>query len=330
MNKAIKNYKDNNKNKKEFKLLDPKNDVVFQMLFLKDNLAKGLLENILSDNITSLRVDVNKQLFGNTPEDKIGIVDLRAVINEEIECEIEMQMFYFKNFIPRFLDYWSKLYSGQLKKGDNYGLLHKAVSIAIINQNIPNLKELQAHTIWHIREDGNHRKILTNNLELHIIEVQKVKKEYKSNKDDKLLQWIMFLLNPESEEVDNIMVRNKKIEEAKKELLSLSQDEGNQRIADFRERELRDKIDMYETGKDIGKAEGIKVGKAEGIKVGKAEGIKVGKAEGIKVGKAEGIKEGKVEVIINLLKMKMPIDKIIEATKIPKEEIDKIKRCKNL
>ena len=284
----------------------------------------------MSDNITSLRVDVNKQLFGNTPEDKIGIVDLRAVINEEIECEIEMQMFYFKNFIPRFLDYWSKLYSGQLKKGDNYGLLHKAVSIAIINQNIPNLKELQAHTIWHIREDGNHRKILTNNLELHIIEVQKVKKEYKSNKDDKLLQWIMFLLNPESEEVDNIMVRNKKIEEAKKELLSLSQDEGNQRIADFRERELRDKIDMYETGKDIGKAEGIKVGKAEGIKVGKAEGIKVGKAEGIKVGKAEGIKEGKVEVIINLLKMKMPIDKIIEATKIPKEEIDKIKRCKNL
>lgn len=306
MNKAIKNYKDNNKNKKEFKLLDPKNDVVFQMLFLKDNLAKGLLENILSDNITSLRVDVNKQLFGNTPEDKIGIVDLRAVINEEIECEIEMQMFYFKNFIPRFLDYWSKLYSGQLKKGDNYGLLHKAVSIAIINQNIPNLKELQAHTIWHIREDGNHRKILTNNLELHIIEVQKVKKEYKNNKDDKLLQWIMFLLNPESEEVDNIMVRNKKIEEAKKELLSLSQDEGNQRIADFRERELRDKIDMYETGKDIGKAEGIKVGKAEGIK------------------------EGKVEVIINLLKMKMPIDKIIEATKIPKEEIEKIRKSKLL
>ena len=140
MNKATKNYKDNNKNKKEFKLLDPKNDVVFQMLFLKDNLAKGLLENILSDNITSLRVDVNKQLLGNTPEDKIGIVDLRAVINEEIECEIEMQMFYFKNFIPRFLDYWSKLYSGQLKKGDNYELLHKAVSIAIINQNIPNLK----------------------------------------------------------------------------------------------------------------------------------------------------------------------------------------------
>ena len=314
MNKTMKNYKNNTENKKEFKLLDPKNDVVFQMLFGKNNLAKGLLENILPDDITSLRVDVNKQLLGNTPKDKIGIVDLRAVINEEIECEVEMQMFYFKNFIPRFLDYWAKLYSGQLKQGDAYELLHKAVSIAIINQNIPNLKGLQAHTIWHIREDRNYEKILTNNLELHIIEVQKVKEEYKNNKDDKLLQWIMFLLNPESEEVDNIMVKNKKIEEAKKELLSLSQNEENQRIADFRERDLRDKIDMYETGIDIGLAEG----KEKGIKVGKEEGIK------------EGILKEKNRTIISLLKMKAPIDKIMEITQATKDEIEKIKKDESL
>lgn len=287
MEKKIKN---NENNKKEFKLLDPKNDVVFQMLFFKNNLAKGLLANVLLDDINSLRVDVNKQLLGDNPEDKIGIVDLRAIINEEIECEVEMQMFYFKNFIPRFLDYWGKLYSGQLKKGDSYDLLHKAISIAIINQNIPSLKGLPAHTIWHIREDRNHRKILTNNLELHIIEVQKVKEEYEKNKNDKLLQWIMFLLNPESKEVDNIMVKNKEVEEAKKELISLSQDEENQRIADFRERELRDKIDIYETGKD----------------------------------------EERETIITNLLKMKMPIDKIIEATNATKEEIDKISKRENI
>ena len=281
-------YKEDNK--KKFKLLDPKNDVVFQMLFLKNNLAKGLLDNILIDKIISVNVDVNKQLLGDRTEDKIGIVDLRAIINNEIECEVEMQMFYFNNFVPRFLDYWSKMYSRQLKKGDNYDLLHKAISIAIINQNIPDLKGLPAHTVWHIREDRNHRKILTNNLELHIIEVQKVKKEYENNKNDKLLQWIMFLLNPESKEVDSIMVKNKKIEEAKKELISLSQNEENQRIADFRERELRDKIDIYETGKD----------------------------------------EEREKIITNLLKMKMPIDKIIEVTGATKEEIEKIRKSKNL
>lgn len=156
------------------------------------------------------------------------------------------------------------------------------------------MKGLQAHTIWHIREDRNYRKILTNNLELHIIEVQKAKEEYKNNKDDKLLQWIMFLLNPESEEVDNIMVKNKKIEEAKKELLSLSQDEKNQRIADFRERDLRDKIDMYETGID------------------------------------EGILKEKNRTVISLLKMNAPIDKIMEITQATKEEIEKIKKDKSL
>lgn len=287
MESKIKNY---GNSKKEFKLLEPKNDVVFQMLFLKNNLAKGLLDNILIDKIISVNVDANKQLLGDMPEDKVGIVDLRAIINDEIECEVEMQMFYFKNFIPRFLDYWSKMYSRQLKKGDNYDLLHRVISIAIINQNIPDLKGLPAHTIWHIREDRNYRKILTNNLELHIIEVQKVKEEYENNKNDKLLQWIMFLLNPESEEVDSIMVKNKEIEEAKKELFSLSQDEENQRIADFRERELRDKIDIYETGRDA------------------------------------GIKETRETFIINLLKMKMPVEKIMEVTSATKEEIEKIKK----
>ena len=60
MNKIIENHKNNNETKKEIKLLDPKNDVVFQMLFGKNNLAKGLLENILADDITSLSIDVNK------------------------------------------------------------------------------------------------------------------------------------------------------------------------------------------------------------------------------------------------------------------------------
>ena len=132
--------------------------------------------------------------------------------------------------------------------------------------------------------------------------MQKVKEEYKNNKDDKLLQWIMFLLNPESEEVDNIMVKNKKIEEAKKELLSLSQDEENQRIADFRERDLRDKIDMYETGIDIGQTEGIKV----------------------------GILKEKRRTVISLLKMNTPIEKIKEITQLTKDEIEKIKKDESL
>ena len=90
------------------------------------------------------------------------------------------------------------------------------------------------------------------------------------------------------------MLKNKKIEEAKKELLSLSQNEENQRIADFRQRDLRDKIDMYETGID------------------------------------EGILKEKNRTVISLLKFNTPIDKIMEITQLTKEDIEKIKRDESL
>ena len=300
--KVNNNIVDNETNKKEFKLLDPKNYVVFQMLFSNNDITKGLVSNILKEKMISVKTNVNKQLLGNNTDDKVGIVDLRAIINDNIECEIEMQMLYFKNFIPRFLHYCSRLYSSQLKEGEDYDLLHKTISIDIINQNVPRLKGLPAHTAWKIREAENYGEILTDKLELHIIEVQKAIEEYKNNKTDELLQWIMFLENPESKEVNNIMVRNKEIRSAKDELVYLSQDEENQRIAEFRKKELMDKKDIYETGWDEGREEG----------------------------KVEGKAELKKEIIINLLKMKMPIDKIEEATNTTKEEIEKIKKEENL
>ena len=49
----------------------------------------------------------------------------------------------------------------------------------------------------------------------------------------------------------------------------------------------------------------------------------------INMGRKEGIKEGKkqtyLEIAKNLLKLKMPISQISEVTKLPKEEIEKLK-----
>ena len=178
--KKEKNIKEN----KKIKMLNPKTDIVFQMLFSSVNpeITKGLISSMIEENITSIELDLNKQLIKNTVEDKIGILDLRAKINNSIECEIEMQMIYVKNFIPRLLYYWSKIYSQQLKKGHQYDELNKAICIAIINEEIPNLKELQAHTKWQIREEKTHTKILTDRLEIHIIEIPKAIKEYRNNK----------------------------------------------------------------------------------------------------------------------------------------------------
>ena len=284
------------KNKKEFKILRPTNDIVFQMLFSTVNIeiTKGLISALLESEINSLELDLNKQLQGDEVDDKIGIVDLRAKIDNNIECEIEMQMIYSKNFIPRLLYYWSKLYSNQLKKGKKYYALNKTISIAIINENVPELKGLLSHTKWQIRESGNYRKILTDKLEIHIIEIRKAIEEYKNNRKNERLQWMMFLNNPDSKEVDSIMKDNIKIKEAKNTLHDLSQDEKNQRIAELRLKNILDKQDIYETGIE------------------------------------KGIKREKENIIVEMLKAKEPIEKIMKFTNTKKQEIEKIKKEKNI
>lgn len=277
-----------NNKEKDIKLLNPKTDIVFQWLFSNPNITKGLISSLIDEKITDIEIDLNKQVLGESITDKTGILDLRAKINNTIECEIEMQMLYSKNFIPRLLYYWARLYSKQLKRGNNYNELHKTICIAIINQNIPYLENLKAHTKWQIREEKDITKILTDNLEIHIIEIQKAIKEYNKDRKNKLLQWMMFLNEPGSMEVDRIMEKNEEIKEAKVTLRELSEEESKQQIAELREKYILDTKDIFETGIE------------------------------------KGISDEKINIAKKLLKINMPIKQISEITGLNEKEIKEL------
>ena len=73
------------KNKK--KLLIPKTDVVFQALFGtkgSERILEGLLTEILETKVENVSLDINQVLTREMPEDKLGILDLRANIGEKI------------------------------------------------------------------------------------------------------------------------------------------------------------------------------------------------------------------------------------------------------
>lgn len=277
-----------NNKEKEVKLLNPKTDIVFQWLFSNPNITKGLISSLIDEKITDIEIDLNKQILGESITDKTGILDLRAKINNTIECEIEMQMLYSKNFISRILYYWSRLYSKQIKRGNNYNELHKTICIAIINQNIPYLEDLKAHTKWQIREEKDRTKILTDNLEIHIIEIQKAIKEYDNDRKNKVLQWMMFLNEPGSMEVDRIMEKNEEIKEAKVTLRELSEEESKQQIAELREKYILDTKDIFQTGIE------------------------------------KGISNEKINIAKKLLKINMPIKQISEITGLSEEKIKEL------
>ena len=246
-------------------ILKPKNDVVFQTLFTrgKEKITKDLLEKILKIKIHKLELDKSKDLLNENKNDKNGRLDLRAIINDNIECDIEVQLTTHEKMLPRFLLYWAKMYSANLKVGEQYSNLRRTISIIIVDGELPEFRGIKkAQTNWQIREEEYKNIILTSYFEICIIELPKAIREYKTNKENGALQWMMFLENPEDVEVTKIMEENENIKEAKEELDRISQDDRLRRIAFKAELERMDHEQlMYEAKRDGKKEEKIQIAK---------------------------------------------------------------------
>lgn len=281
-------------NLQERKILSPKIDIVFQKLFgeqTKAEITKDLLEKILGREIKSIDLTKTTKVTADMPEDKKGILDVRAELDDIEHCNIEMQMADQQGIEDRMLFYWNRLAFGEFKAGQQYSEIKKTISILIANFNLKRLKGLEYHTNWKIIDEKERKVILTDTFEIRIIELPKIKGKEKEK--DELLDWLFFLENPESERARKSMEKNKVIQDAANELERLNQDEEMRRMAISREIALSD----YAT--NIGAAE----------------------KRGIEKGEAIGIKKEKRKVAIELLKMDISIPVIMKATGLTEEEI---------
>ena len=159
-----------------------------------------------------------------------------------------MQIIDNKDIEKRILYYWSKLYSKTIKEGKKYDKLEKTIIILFTDYNLENLKNIKKYiTKWNLREEENYQTILTDMIEIYIIEMSKYD-EKKSNSE--LDKWLKFLINPGV--VDSMKEENKEIAKAKKVLEEISQDEREIYLAELREKYILDQISIEETGIEKG------------------------------------------------------------------------------
>ena len=166
MEDVIKNVKENenkNKNQKEEEkeLLKPKNDVVFQSLFNQKNekITKAFIEDLLEEKIEKIIINDTKELYREKPEDKLGILDLEAEINEEKKIDVEIQLIEKESFAERLLYYYVKLYGNEIKRGKAYDSYKKVVIIAILDFELEITKGIEKmETKWRIRGDETFEK----------------------------------------------------------------------------------------------------------------------------------------------------------------------------
>ena len=250
------------------KLLCPKLDVVFHALFREKNLGdlSNLLTAILKEEVHVTSIDKNRYVDIESPDEKLGIMDLRAELKGGVKCNIEIQLEYFPNMVKRLLYYWSDNYKRQLVVSDGYNSLKKTISILILDYTLNVLNDFEdVGTKWQIRDELTGKRVLTEDLEIVILELPKVIKLYNKYPNNKTYQWLMFLDNPNSKEVGTIMKDNKEIKSIADTLEQVSGDEKLRRIAELKEKAMLDDKAALDYATEKGIAKGIEQGIEKGI-----------------------------------------------------------------
>ena len=167
-------------NTKQIKYFNPLNDYFIRYLFTD----KGSSESILLDFINSIMINANMKTFRSveilTPFNlkknrnlKETIVDVKCITQNGSVVIIEIQLQGNSRFPERILYYWAANYSKLLKHGERYDELTPVISINLLNFNLDKSKNI--HSCYMLYEMNN-KKLLTDHLQIHIIELKKFKK----------------------------------------------------------------------------------------------------------------------------------------------------------
>ena len=213
---------------------------------------------------------------------KFGILDIRAKIDNNINCNIEMQVANRKNIEKRIMFYWSKLFTSSISSGEEYSKLEKTIAIIFIDFELENLIDIPKYaTKWNVREEDYSKTILTDVLEIYIIELPKFKK-YQDKNLEELNSWIKFINNPEVMKMEKTRKETMEaIKKAKEILEEISQDEHERELAEYREKYIRDQKASESYGFDQGLKQGLEQGLKQGEEKKQEEIIKAMHQKGI-------------------------------------------------
>ena len=274
-------------------------------------------EKVLLDFINAVMISADMKTFKAVEilnpfnlkkhyKDKETIVDVKCITKNGTVVIIEVQLSGNSRFPERILYYWSLNYSKLLKKGEQYDALTPVISINLLNFNL-NKKNSNVHSCYMIYDTKN-KNLLTDHLQIHMIELKKFKFKDNDLKKD-LNYWLGFFTTKNMEAYMSEIVKEKPIME-----------EAHKRYNNFIRSRLMmteyEKKELYQYDKQIS----LEDKRREGIK----EGIKKGKLEGIKEGKLEGERDKSISIAKTLKQMNMDDDSISKATGLSIEEIRKL------
>jgi predicted transposase/invertase (TIGR01784 family) len=197
--------------------IDLKYDFAFKYLLGVDENKKFLirfLNDVLQPDREIESVEIgNGENPGTYEGDKKSILDIRARTDTGTYLNIEIQVGEQQFIDKRMLYYWSKVYGSQLAQSEHYTLLNKTIGISILNYKLNANQSFKYHTKYALKELEKDF-LLTDIMELHIIELPLFKDYFKKNDGNVTLKedfWWLLLTAMNKNVLDEVIYN--KIEE---------------------------------------------------------------------------------------------------------------------
>jgi predicted transposase/invertase (TIGR01784 family) len=289
------------------KYLDPKNDLIFKLIFgTHKNLCISLLNNILPFEGEEKIVDITYDPTELLPEIealKDSIVDVRCTDTAGRHFIVEMQMFWTVSFKQRILLNASKVYIEQLDAGKSYDTLEPVYALAFVNQNFEKSPEMDAEYLHHYKiVNIAHTEKQIKGLEFIFVELRKFTPQNRAEKKLHEL-WLRFLteIDESTESVPEELLENEEVKEAVKCAERAAYTKAQLAYYNaIRDRALKERSSLADA---------------------RREGETAGIAQGIAQGREEGIAEANRETARKLKALGMPLEQIKEITGLDEVEV---------
>ncbi len=253
--------------------LNPMDDIfVKYLLGTEENkdLLISFINAVLDEKGYDLVLDVEiKNPFNPAKiiESKFSVLDIKAKDTKGRMINIEVQVSSDPYFASRSLYYWAKIYSDQLESGDQYRELNQTICINLLSFNLFETQD-SFHSCFQITEVGKPENILTEDLQIHFIEIEKLKSHLEKHEPrDTLEGWCYYFLNEgliEEDKMPVLLKKDKIFNKAGSIYRNFTADEEKMELIEAREKWLKDYNSKIESVRQEGRQEGQQEGRQQG------------------------------------------------------------------
>lgn len=245
----------------------PTVDFCFKELMQDEKVRKGLIAALLNVSPTEVESTTLMPtiLRKRYPEDKYGILDVRVELKNGVQIDLEMQVESYEFWSNRSVYYVSKMYTEQIKEGEDYDKLQKCIQVGILCFPLFEDNKCYRRIALCDTESGEE---YTDLIEMHVLELSKLPPEQKNETD--IIKWMRFFGGTCEEDFKKMAEKDEYIGEAYETLKNMSEDEIKRMEYEARQKAIRD----YNSYMHSAERRGVKRGIKSGINIGQEELLK--------------------------------------------------------